>query len=406
MAEMTVFRLFPLQCNPAFATKLYPPGGFRQYTNLLRLQEQTMSTVLQPIPVETFDPERAAAFEERFVNALNEGGMLQLVSLGHRSGLLNHLTTGKTFTCEALARDSQLSERYVREWLGGMTVASILEHDPDAMTYRLPPEYGNLMSDHGDANLAVFSQYLPLLGTVEDDIVGCFRRGGGVPYSRYGRFHEVMAEDSGQTVLPALFDAILPLAPELPARLEAGIRVLDLGCGRGRALMKMAERFPNSEFVGYDLSEEAIAWAREQVAERGLDNLGFEVRDLTDFDQVAEPAAFDFVTTFDAIHDQAYPLKLLQGIRRTLASDGVYLAQDIHASSHHHHDREHPLGPLLYTISIMHCTPVSLGQGGEGLGTMWGREVARDYFTRAGFDSIEVHQLAHDIQNDYWVLRV
>jgi SAM-dependent methyltransferase len=365
-----------------------------------------MSTVLQESPVEPFDPERAAAFEQRFATALNEGGMLQLVSLGHRTGLLDRLADGVPVTCEALARDTGLNPRYVREWLGGLTVAGVLEHDPVAMTYRLPAEYGSLLSDRGEANLAVFSQYLPLLGTVEDDIVGCFAAGGGVPYSHYGRFHEVMAEDSGQTVLPALFDAILPLAPELPARLEAGIRALDLGCGRGRALMKMAERFPHSAFVGYDLSEEAIGWAREQAAERGLDNLTFEVRDLTDFDRSAEPAAFDFVTTFDAIHDQAYPLQLLQGIRRTLAADGVYIAQDIHASSHHHHDREHPLGPLLYTISIMHCTPVSLGQGGEGLGTMWGREVARDYFERAGFGSIEVHQLPHDIQNDYWVLRV
>lgn len=364
-----------------------------------------MSTVLQQTPVETFDPERAAAFEERFVNALNEGGMLQLVSLGHRTGLLGRLADGAPTSTEALAQTCELNERYVREWLGGLTAAGVLEHDPDAMTYRLPPEYGNLLSDQGDANLAVFSQYLPLLGTVENDIVDCFRNGGGVSYSRYGRFHEVMAEDSGQTVLPALFDAILPLAPELTARLEAGIRVLDLGCGRGRALMKMAERFPQSRFVGYDLSAEAIDWANAQAAANGLGNLRFEIRDLSDYDQTAEEAEFDFVTTFDAIHDQAKPLNLLKGIRRTLKTDGVYLAQDIHASSHHHHDREHPLGPLLYTISVMHCTPVSLGQGGEGLGTMWGREVARDYFERAGFDDIEVHQLAHDIQNDYWVLR-
>jgi len=364
-----------------------------------------MSTVLQEQPADSFDPARAAAFEERFVSALNEGGMLQLISLGHRTGLLNRLADGAPVTSGSLSRDSGLDERYLREWLGGLTVAGVLEHDPEAATYRLPLEYGGLLSDHGDANLAVFSQYLPLLGTVEDDVVECFRNGGGVPYSRYGRFHEVMAEDSGQTVLPALFDAILPLAPELGARLEAGIRVLDLGCGRGRALMKMAERFPNSEFLGYDLSTEAIDWANARAAELGLANLRFEARDLSDFDRSADQAAFDFVTTFDAIHDQAQPLNILKGVRRTLKADGVYLAQDIHASSHHHHDREHPLGPLLYTVSIMHCMTVSLAQGGEGLGTMWGRERARDYFARAGFTDIEVHQLPHDIQNDYWVLR-
>lgn len=357
----------------------------------------------QTIPV--FDDKRQAEFENRFLHALNESGMLQLVSLGHRSGLFNHLADGEAVTCSELAERSQLNERYVREWLGGLTVSGIVEHDADNMTYRLPSEYASLLSANGEANLAIFAQYMPLLGQVEDDVLDSFQHGKGVPYERYHRFHEVMAQDSGQTVLPALFDAILPLAPELMERLEAGIRVLDLGCGRGLALMKMAERFPASQLQGYDLSQEAIAWAREHAKLRGLHNLSFEVRDLSDFDTTTDAEAFDFVTTFDAIHDQAYPLKLLQGIRRTLKADGVYLAQDIHSSSHHHHDREHPLGPLLYTISIMHCMSVSLAQGGEGLGTMWGREVARDYFSRAGFRGIEVHQLPHDIQNDYWVLR-
>ena len=364
-----------------------------------------MSTALQSNPVDSFDPKRAAAFEERFVNALNESGMLQLVSLGHRTGLFNHLAGGIPVTIDALAGDTGLHERYLREWMGGLTVAGLVEHDPDTMTYRLPPEHGNLLSDRGDANFAVYAQFIPQFGQVEDDIVHCFRHGGGVDYARYGRFHEIMAEDSGQTVLPALLDAILPLAPELPSRLEQGIRAVDLGCGRGLALMKMAERYPNSRFVGYDLSDSAIDWAADRAARLRLNNLDFQVRDLSHFDRDAETAAFDLATTFDAIHDQGKPLNMLKGIRHTLKDDGVYIAQDIHASSHHHHDREHPLGSLLYALSVMHCTPVSLAQGGEGLGTMWGREIARDYFERAGFSAIDVHQLPHDFQNDYWVLR-
>jgi len=226
-----------------------------------------------------------------------------------------------------------------------------------------------------------------------------------VPYERYERFHEVMAEDSAQTVLPALFDGILPLAAGLTDRLASGIDVLDLGCGRGLALLAMAARYPASRFTGYDLSAEAIAWANERAREQGLTNVRYEARDLSDFDTTSSPAAFDLVLTFDAIHDQARPLNLLRGIRRTLRNDGVYLAQDIHASSHHHEDRDHPLGALLYAVSTMHCMTVSLAQGGEGLGTMWGRERARDYFTRAGFAEIEVNRLPHDVQNDYWVLR-
>jgi ubiquinone/menaquinone biosynthesis C-methylase UbiE len=350
-------------------------------------------------------PLPAVDFETRYITALNEAGMIQLISLGHRTGLLNQMSDGVPRTSAELAAQSGLQERYTREWLGGMTVAGVLLHDADAMTYQLPEKHALLLTDDGDANLAVFAQYLPLVGQVEDDVLGCFREGGGVPYERYGRFHEVMAQDSGQTVLPALLDAILPLAPELIRRLHQGIEVLDLGCGRGRALIKLAAHFPNSRFTGYDLSNEAITWARQAVKEQGLSNLRFEVRDLGHFDIDAEPERFDCVLTFDAIHDQAYPLKLLTGIRRTLKRDGVYLAQDIHSSSHHAGDRDHPLGTLLYTLSIMHCMTVSLAQGGEGLGTMWGREKAREYFDRAGFRQIEVHQLAHDVQNDYWVLR-
>lgn len=357
------------------------------------------------IAVTTSRPAEASDFESRLVQALNHGGLLLLTSIGHRTGLLNALAGQAPLTSQALAERSGLQERYVREWLGGMVAAEVVETDPESATYWLPDERAELLTDRGAVNLAVYAQFIPLLGHVEDDVVRCFREGGGVPYTRYPRFHEVMASDSGQTVLPALFDAILPLAPGLIARLEGGIRVLDCACGRGRALLAMAERFPKSRFVGYDLAAEAIGWAREQAERAGLTNLTFEVRDLSDFDATATPAAFELVTTFDGIHDQAQPRRLLAGIHRSLTADGVYLVQDIHASSHHHLDREHPLGAMLYAVSLSHCMTVSLAQGGEGLGTMWGRERALAYLEEAGFRDIRVHQLEHDIQNDYFVCR-
>ena len=169
--------------------------------------------------------------------------------------------------------------------------------------------------------------------------------------------------------------------------------------------MLMAERFPNSRFSGFDLSEEAIDWARRQAAEQGLDNVRFEVRDVSDLDATAEEGKYRLITTFDAVHDQARPLNVLKGIRRSLAADGVYIAQDIRGTSHHHTDADLPLGPFLYAISTMHCMTVSLAQGGEGLGTMWGAERVRDYLKRAGFSSVEQHQLEHDEQNDYFVIR-
>ncbi|MDN3521116.1 class I SAM-dependent methyltransferase [Halomonas ramblicola] len=353
-----------------------------------------------------FDERRAEAFAERLVEILNNGALCLMTSLGHRTGLFDTLAQMGPATSGEIADRAGLQERYVREWLGAMTVGDLIEHDPTAGTYQLPAEHAACLSRRSPTdNIAVFAQYIPLLGTVEDDIVRCFRDGGGVPYERYGRFHEIMAEDSGQSVVPALESHILPLVTGLAERLERGIRVLDAGCGRGRAINTLASRFPASRFTGYDLSEEAIAAARREAEALGNTNATFEVRDLTDFDRTAEPAAFDLITTFDAVHDQADPPALLRGIRRALADDGVYLAQDIKGSGHHHDDRGHPIGPLLYTLSCMHCMTVSLARGGEGLGAMWGREKALDYFHTAGFADVAIHELDHDFQNYWYVCR-
>jgi len=154
----------------------------------------------------------------------------------------------------------------------------------------------------------------------KDDVFACFRSGGGVPYARFERFHEVMAEDSGQTVLPALKNHILPLVPGLDERLKDGIRVLDVGCGRGRALNLLATWFPNSRFVGIDLSEEAVKFAGVEAKERGNENASFIARDLSRFDQQAQPATFDFITTFDAVHDQASPAPGARACRRSQLS--------------------------------------------------------------------------------------
>ncbi|MGH2373174.1 MAG: class I SAM-dependent methyltransferase, partial [bacterium] len=244
-----------------------------------------------------------------------------------------------------------------------------------------------------------------LLGGVEDEIVERFKHGGGVPYERFPRFHAVMAEDSGQSVLSSLESHVLPLVPGLPDRLASGIRVLDVGCGSGRIMNRLAELYPKSRLTGIDLSPEAIGTARSEASGQGLKNIEFIVRDLSDFDQTAEPQTYDVITTFDAIHDQAKPLNVLKGIHRALKSDGLYLMQDIRGSSHVHNNIGHPLGTLLYTVSTMHCMTVSLAQGGEGLGAMWGEEKTREYLQKAGFRSIETHQLAHDIQNNWYVVR-
>jgi 2-polyprenyl-3-methyl-5-hydroxy-6-metoxy-1,4-benzoquinol methylase len=346
----------------------------------------------------------AVPFADRLLRALNDGALCLMVSIGHRTALFDTMSRLAPATSDEIAAQSGLNPRYVREWLGAMVTARVVEYDPASGRYRLPSEHAASLTRAAAAdNMAVFAQYIAELGRVEDDIVECFRNGGGVPYEKFTRFHEVMEEDSGQSVLSSLESHILPLVPGLVQRLEQGIRVLDVGCGRGRILRKLAGLYPNSRFTGMDLSAEATAYARSQAA--GLGNVEYLARDLSDFDRTAEPEAFDLVTTFDAIHDQAKPLNVLKGIRRTLRPGGVYLMQDISGSSHVHKDIDHPLGTLLYTVSCMHCMTVSLAQGGEGLGAMWGEEKTQEYLRRAGFESVTVNRLAHDVQNNWYVVR-
>jgi len=353
-----------------------------------------------------FDSKKAEAFAGRLLGALNDGAFCLMASIGHRTGLFDAMRDQAPQTSQEIASRAGLNERYVREWLGAMVTSGVVSVDAQSVHYQLPPEHAAYLTRAtGADNLAVFTQYVPVLGNVEDDIVECFKNGGGVPYERFARFHAVMAEDSGLSVRSSLESHVLPLVPGLAERLGRGVRVLDVGCGSGRTLNRLAELFPMSRFVGMDLSKEAILAARGEASGKGLENVEYGSVDLSDFHETAEPESFDFITTFDAVHDQGKPLNVLKGIHRALRRDGVYLMQDIKGSSHAYNNIGHPIGTFLYTCSCLHCMTVSLAQGGEGLGAMWGEEKTREYLQRAGFRSVEKHELAHDIQNNWYVVR-
>jgi len=350
-----------------------------------------------------FDPSKAEAFAEQLLNRLNSGGLALMISIGHRTHLFDTMAELPPTTSSQIAQAANLQERYVREWLKAMTVGGIIEYDPKTFHYYLPAEHAAFLTrTAGSDNLATFFQHIAELGTVEDAIVNCFQVGGGVPYSAFSRFHTIMAEDSGQTIVSALEEQILPLVPGLVERLQSGIDVMDLGCGSGCALNKLAQLFPASRFIGYDFSESAIATANQQAQIEGLSNVQFQVKDAATLDEVE---CYDLITTFDAIHDQAYPDVVLQNIHRALRLNGVYLMQDIRASSDVSGNLDHPFAPFLYTISCMHCMTVSLAEGGMGLGTMWGREKALAMLQDAGFADIEIKELPHDLVNDYYIIR-
>jgi 2-polyprenyl-3-methyl-5-hydroxy-6-metoxy-1,4-benzoquinol methylase len=345
---------------------------------------------------------KAEAFAAQLLNTFNQGGINLMISVGHRTGLFDVMKELPPASCEEIAKKAELQERYVREWLHAMVTGSIIHFDPVNRTYKLPPEHAAFLTrEAGADNIAVFAQYFAVLGQVEDKIIACFKDGGGVPYDEFTRFHEVMAEDSGQTVLHTLLDQTLPMVPGIQEKLQKGITVLDVGCGSGKALNLMAGTFPESRFTGMDLCEEPLEEARREAERRGLKNVRFEQKDLTHY---RHDTQYDFITAFDAIHDQARPDQVLNSIYLALKPGGKFLMQDIDGSSHVENNMNHPLSALLYTISCMHCMTVSLAQNGMGLGTMWGEEKAKEMLKDAGFRDIKVRRMPHDVMNCYYIL--
>jgi SAM-dependent methyltransferase len=341
------------------------------------------------------------AFAERLLGVYNDAALALMISIGHRTRLFDVLAGMDPATSQEIAEATGLSERYVREWLGAMTTGGIIEHNPATHRFWLPAERAACLTREATPNnLASVAQWFAVLGGVEDMVVDAFTHGRGVPYSAYGRFHEVMAEESGQTVVAGLDEHILPIVPLLEDRLEQGIDAADVGCGRGKALLHLAKRFPRSRFTGIDFSREAIAAAAAEAAELGLRNVTFRCVDAAMWDQ---HESFDLVLAFDAIHDQPAPGQVLENIRRALRPGGVFLMQDIAAASCIHGNRNHPVGPFIYTISCMHCMSVSLAGSGPGLGAAWGKELALSMLEDAGFEQIRVEQLPHDILNYYYV---
>ncbi|MGF7161851.1 2-polyprenyl-3-methyl-5-hydroxy-6-metoxy-1,4-benzoquinol methylase [Rhodoligotrophos appendicifer] len=357
----------------------------------------------QGAEMQSFDTQKSEKFAERMLGVFNDAALTLMVSIGHRTGLFDIFAELEWVSSSRLASVAKLDERYVREWLGAMTTGGVVLHDPENGTYQLPKEHSAWLTRTASPNnLAVTAQWIPLLARAEDKIVERFEHGGGTQYHDYCGFHHVMAEESSQTAVAPLFDSILPLVPGLEMQLARGIDVLDAGCGSGRALQAMAQRFPQSRFTGYDLCADALDGALRESDRLGLKNIHFEQRDLTAYD---EPGRFDFITTFDAVHDQKDPSGMLRGLARALKPGGVYLMQDIGGSSVLSRNVDHAMGTFLYTISCMHCMAVSLGQGGAGLGAMWGVELAEQMLGEAGFVKIEQHRLPHDPINVYFVSR-
>jgi SAM-dependent methyltransferase len=347
------------------------------------------------------DEAKVNAFAQRMTDTINDAFLALMISIGHQTNLFDTMARLPPATSEEIARAAELQERYVREWLGAVVTGRVVDYDPAAKTYTLPREHAaNLTRAAGSKNFATLMPFVGCCGAVEPQIVECFRRGGGVPYAAFPNFHAFMRDLSTPLLDDTLLQSSLPLVPGLIERLERGIDVLDVGCGAGHAINLMARAFPKSRFTGYDFCDDALVPARAEAAAWKVANATFVSADVA---SMPDRQRFDLITAISTIHDQAQPRNVLAGIARALRPDGTFLMVDDRASSHLHENVNHEIGPFLYGVSTMHCMSVSLALGGEGLGTMWGEQKARELLAEAGFARVAVHTHAGDPFNNFYV---
>jgi len=354
-------------------------------------------------------------FGERITKILNQGALNLALGIGYKNRLFDTLEDlDRPVTVRELAAACGLDARYLKEWLGIMVTGDILDlaQTPAGVeTYYLPTERAAFLTRRaGSKNLGVYTQEIPLLTQCALEAVNAgFASGDGVPFSHYPYFQQFMGELADAKHEKMLVGEFLPSVDggRLMARLEAGIRVCDLGCGQGRAVNLMAAAFPDSSFVGLDNHAQAIATARKEARDAGLANAVFEELDAAEIEGRARwSQRFDYITAFDSIHDQTRPLEALRSIRYMLAPGGLFSMVDIKAGSRHADNLDHPMGPFLYTVSLMHCMPIGLNNGGTGLGMMWGRQQAQALLEEAGFERVEPTEMDYDPFNLHYLCRV
>jgi SAM-dependent methyltransferase len=356
------------------------------------------------IAIQPLDKEKVEAFVGKMLGDTSATFAVLLAGIGDRLGLFKDLALLGPVTSLELAERSGLDERYAREWLAAMAAAEYLEYDPATTRFRLPPEHAPALAEEAGPYFfgSVHEMIMGLAPRLEE-LVGVFREGGGLAQSGYGPiWWEGQERFTSGWFENLLLPVWIPALPEVQRRLEAGVSVADVGCGRGRALVKLAEAYPNSRYVGYDLFEPSVARARALADAVGVaGRVRFEVADIAS----GLPERYDVITTFDVIHDAADPHGLLRAIREALAPDGTYVCLDINCSNRLE-ENFGPLGALFLGFSVMYCMTTSLAAGGVGLGTVGFHEhKVQELCAEAGFSTIRKVPIDNPFHNLYEIRR-
>jgi len=334
------------------------------------------------------DQEKLDRFVDTAFADLKGTVVLTMANLGDRLGLFKALSE-RPMSSEELARHTDLQERYVREWLAGMACAGYVDYSPTTRTFALPVEHAQVLSeDTSPLFLGGLYQEMPALWDVLGKLAERFESGGGLSLADYDReWWDGMERFTATWFENFLLQEWIPASNGIQERLSQGMHVADIGCGRGRALVKLARAFPNMTGVGYDLSDANLDGARQLAAEHGVaERVSFEKRDV----HGGLPERYGLITSFDSLHDFSDPPAAFHAIHAALVDGGSCLLLEFKTADRLE-DNVGSIGAMLYGWSLAYCMTTSLGMGGLGLGTCGlpegtVRRLARD----AGFASVEV----------------
>lgn len=352
----------------------------------------------------SIDSAKQEAFTGQVLANTSAAMVTTLAALGDRLGLFKVLSASGPATSAEIAARAGIVERYAREWLGGMTSAGYVTHDAVTGQFALPAEHVAALADEGGPMFfGGLYEMLLSASSVVDGIAEAFRAGGGVPQSAYDeRFWDGMERFTGGWFDSLLVQQWLPAVPDVERKLRQGATVADIGCGRGRALIRLAQTFPASRYVGYDVFAPSVERATAHAREAGVTDLvRYEVRDAAS----DLPDRFDVITTFDVIHDAVDPVAVLRSIFRALKPDGIYVCLDVNCSDKLE-ENTGPLGSMFHGISILYCMTTSLAAGGAGLGTLGLHEhKLRELASVVGFREIRRAPIENAFNNLYELRR-
>jgi SAM-dependent methyltransferase len=327
-----------------------------------------------------------------------------LIHLGDRLGLYRSLDGAGPVTAIDLAERTGLHERWLREWLRGNAAAELLLSD-DGESFELSPEGAAVLAQEESSLLFAAGAFTaPFEPSVLDDLADAFRTGVGLPYDRLGPSGAHSTERSlGPWARMALVPLIIPALDGVAERLERGALVVDVGCGAGVALTALASAYPNSTFHGYELSGHALDRAAARVQEQGLTNVELF---LTRAEELPTDGRYEFVLTFDCLHDMTRPADTIAAIRGAIADDGTWLIKDIRCDDSWATNRRNPMLALFFGFSVTTCMSSAMSEpGGAGLGTVgFTTQVAEQMVRDAGFTRFQVHDF-EDPANLYYEVR-